>query len=79
MFISREYAACVLVVFILAALLLVARGIGGLLKATGIIFVWVLPAVAYRMPTLKRMAMRFSSRNVICTGAEPTMIADCAS
>jgi hypothetical protein len=79
MFISREYAACVLMVFMLAALLLIAWGIGDLLKQPVSCSYGCSGQWQHRMPTLKRMAMRFRSRNVISTGAEPTVIADCAS
>lgn len=76
MFIIREYAACVLMALMLAALLLVAGGMGYLLKVAGIMFLRTLRTVPYRTATVKRLAMRFSGRRAICTGAEPSAIAD---
>ena len=74
-FIIREYAACALMALMLAALLLVACGMGYLLKVTGIMFLRTLQSVAHRKVSLKRVATRLSSRNVICAGAEPSVIA----
>ncbi len=76
MFIIRQYAACVLLVFMLAALLLAACGIGCLLPATGNMFARAFQAVACRTPTLQRGATRFSTRNVMAVAAEPRAIAD---
>jgi len=75
MFIIREYAACALLALMLVALLLVACGMGYLLKVTGIMFLRTLQSGAYRRVRLRRVATRLSSRNVICAGAEPSVIA----
>ena len=79
MFIIREYGACVLVVLLLAVFVLVACGIGYLVKAIGTILVRALHAVA-RHPSMRpRVAISFRRRSLICTGTEPTIIADCPS
>jgi len=80
MFILGEYAACVLVVFMLALLLLAACGIGYVLKATGtVLFVRARRGIAYAMPALNRVAMRLNNRNVAYTAAESSVIANCQS
>jgi hypothetical protein len=79
MFILSEYAACVLVVFMLGTLLFAACGIGYLLKVAGKIFERALRRMAHGTPTLKRIAMRFNNRNVAYTVAESSVIADCPS
>jgi len=79
MFLLSEYAACVLVVFMLAAVLLAACGIVYLLKATGSVLLRALRRMAYGTPALKRVAMRFNNSNVAYTVAEPGVIADCPS
>ena len=76
MFMIREYAACVLMAIMLAALLLVAGGIGYLLKVTGIMFLRTLQAVPSHTVSLKRMATRFYSRKTNCTVPEPSAMAD---
>jgi len=75
MFIIREYAACALLALMLVALLLVACGMGYLLKVTGIMFLRTLQSGAYLRVSLRRVATRLSSGNVICAGAEPSVIA----
>jgi len=90
MFIIREYAACVLVVSLLAIFILVAYGIGYLLKAIGTISVRAFRAVARRpihaesngnelQSMWKRVGMSFRRGSLICTRTEPNVIADCPS
>lgn len=76
MFIIREYGACVLVVLLLAALVLVVCGIGYLLKVIGTILVRVLQAVARRPSMRKVVAMSFRRRSLIRIGTEPNVIED---
>jgi hypothetical protein len=76
MFIIREYGACVIVVLLLAALVLVIYGIGYLLKVIGTVLVRVLQAVARRRSMRKLVAMSFRRRSLIRIGTEPNVIED---
>ena len=76
MFLFREYAACVLMALILAGLLVAACAIGYLLKVTSISFLRTIQALPRQIATLKRAAMSYNGRKVICTGTEPSVMSD---
>jgi hypothetical protein len=78
MFILSEYVLCVLVVLMLGVLLLVACGIGYILKATGIVLIRALRGLANSAPAQKRVVMGFNT-NVAYARAEPPVIAECPS
>ena len=76
MFMVRQYAACVLMVSALGALVLVAGGIGYLLKAAGMTIARTLQAGTSRVSCQRCVAMRFGSGSATCTVAEPTLVAE---
>ena len=78
MFIIREYGACVIVVLLLAALVLVIYGIGYLLKVIGTMLVRLLQAVARRPSMRKLVTIRFRLRS-LSIGTEANVIEDCPS
>ena len=77
MFIIREYGACVLVVLLLAALVLVIYGICYLLKVIGTVLVRILQPVARRRSMRKLVAMSLRRGSLIRMGTEPNVIEDC--
>ena len=77
MFILGEYTVCALVVFMLGAMLLLACGIGYLLRAAGLMSARALQALAHQTRTLR--ANRLYRRDILCSEAERNGIANCPS
>jgi hypothetical protein len=76
MFILREFAACALLALLLTALLLVACGIGYLLRAMGIMLMRMFQEVAFRKAPQERVAIGFSAGAGSRIVPEPSVMSD---
>lgn len=75
MFMIRQYAACVLMVFTLGALVLAGCGIGYLLKAAGSLFMRALCAPTFRTAKPVAVGSRVGNANLIPGAVGPSAIA----